>query len=491
MTGGERQRPEQRLGEAIASQGVSDRGLGRAASMGELGLGGMLIVAYLAITRIGHIYAAKIGFQIGPVPIFLTEMLILAMALTAVISRPAPIVCWLTTGSMTRAPGLMLWILFLTSMVYAVAAVGEWGVLALRDLAIFAYGMVFALAYIVLDTREKAAAAMRWFTYSGVILSLLLIGDTVSGAHVLFVTEIRIVTDQRLEALSFGGGDVGGIVSFSFIALLAYAVTTAERRGFHIVCACICLYALAITQTRSAAIGLFLALIYSLFGMRTTQRLAFLAVMCGAVLSLLVVPVLMPDSGLAHSIATFSTAVDSGLNASRDDNVYFRLLRWDKVFELWRESPLFGVGFGRPLIPASLLNETETGLFNTGLPHNTYLTVLARVGLFGFALIVGAWIASIVLATKAAKRTTFAGDAFAAGASLVAMLGYATFVLFLERPMHAATLWIVAAIACRLAGPDTETAPAAIPRQVHEPARLSAAPAIAHARRIALAKGFR
>jgi hypothetical protein len=53
--------------------------------------------------------------------------------------------------------------------------------------------------------------------------------------------------------------------------------------------------------------------------------------------------------------------------------------------------------------------------------------------------------------------------------------------------MHGATLWIVAAIACRLAGPDHEAQPG--------PAPVAAAPApynpLAHARRIAAGKGFR
>jgi len=183
--------------------------------------------------------------------------------------------------------------------------------------------------------------------------------------------------------------------------------------------------------------------------------------------------------------------VQGGVGLQHDENAVFRLLRWDKVFELWRDNPLFGAGFGRPLIPRSLLNEVETGEFNAGLPHNTYLTVLARLGLFGFLLIMGAWIGSIVLATKAVRRPTFGADAFAAGASLVAMMGYATFVLFLERPMHNAALWIVAAIACRLASPDRapEAMSGGTPPASSRPDWQR--DVIADARRIARAKGFR
>src|SRR5205823_1128191 len=88
--------------------------MGRAASMGELGFGGMLVVLYLAITRIGHLSAAKIGVTIGPVPLFLTEMFLIALVLTVAITKSGPLIVWLVTGGMARMPGLMLWVLFLT-----------------------------------------------------------------------------------------------------------------------------------------------------------------------------------------------------------------------------------------------------------------------------------------------------------------------------------------------------------------------------------------
>ena len=467
--------------------------MGRAASLADLGIGGVLVVAYLTITRIGHLEAAKIGVQIGPVPLFLTEMFMLATAILAALTRPAAITCWLVTGGMARAPGLLLWLLFLASMAYAAVAFEDWGILAIRDLAIFSYGIVFALTYVVIDSREKAAAAMRWFTYSGVILALALIGDTVSGAHVLFLEETRIVTDAQVLAQSFGGGDVGGIISFSLMALIAYAVSTGERRGFHLACITICIYALTIAQTRSAAVGLVLGLLYTLFGMTTTQRMSFIGVIVAAVMALTAMPILLPQSHLAEVISTYTATIQGGIAFAGDDNFYFRLLRWDKVFEIWRDNPVFGAGFGRPLIPSFLLNEVENGGFNAGLPHNTYLTVLARMGLFGFALIMGAWITSIVLATRAIARERFGADAFAAGAALVAMMGFATFVLFLERPMHAATLWIVAAVACRLAEPEpprTASQYAGPGRAGNSIYRRVESP-IERARRIAHAKGFK
>lgn len=452
-------------------------GLAAASSFGRLGAGGMLVVAYLVITRIGALQAAKIGISIGPVPLFLTEWFIIGILGVVILTRAEDFVGWLLTGSTTSWPGLFLWLLLLTSIGYCVAAIGQWGVLAVRDLAIFGYGVVFPLTYLVLDSAEKAAAAIRWSTYAGVILALALIGDTASGLHVLFPPLLRGVAGVG-DVASFGGGDVGGIISFSAASLLAYAATASQRRLLHLVLAAICLYAVMISQTRSAVIGLALAGFYIFFGARASVRMVLIAAI-GLVIGLgFAIPVLFPASSIARVLNTFWLTLQSAGGVARDGDAYFRLLRWDAVLELWKSEPVFGVGFGRPVIPPELVDVNENGLFNVGLPHNTYLTILARLGLFGFALIAIPWFGSVVMAFARSQRLPFGADLFATGASMAAMIGFASFVLFLERPLHAAALWMMAAVAARLTQSHAETARAALSP-------------ISHARRIALAKGYR
>jgi len=61
---------------------------------------------------------------------------------------------------------------------------------------------------------------------------------------------------------------------------------------------------------------------------------------------------------------------------------------------------------------------------------------------------------------------------------MISMMGFAFFVLFLERPLHAASLWMLAAVAARLVRPEGDAS------------RVPWTP-LAHARQVALAKGFR
>jgi O-antigen ligase len=83
------------------------------------------------------------------------------------------------------------------------------------------------------------------------------------------------------------------------------------------------------------------------------------------------------------------------------------------------------------------------------MPHNTFLFVLARVGVAGLALIVACWVSSVARLVRRA-RDEFRPDRLAAAAMLIAMAGFAFFVLFFERPMNNAEFWILCAIALRL-----------------------------------------
>jgi hypothetical protein len=81
------------------------------------------------------------------------------------------------------------------------------------------------------------------------------------------------------------------------------------------------------------------------------------------------------------------------------------------------------------------------------------------------------------MAVHLVRRRPYGADLLAAGAAMAAMFGFAAFVLFLERPMHSAALWMVAAIAARLS--QTAAAP------------VASVDPFAHARRIAYQKGYR
>jgi O-antigen ligase len=68
--------------------------------------------------------------------------------------------------------------------------------------------------------------------------------------------------------------------------------------------------------------------------------------------------------------------IASGINFENDDNAAFRFLAWAEAYRRFSENPSFGEGYGIPFV-FELADDDPR-------PHNTYLTVLYKMGLFGF-----------------------------------------------------------------------------------------------------------
>ena len=141
----------------------------------------------------------------------------------------------------------------------------------------------------------------------------------------------------------------------------------------------------------------------------------------------------------------------SGAEYHADANAQFRLIRWHFALETWFSSPIFGVGFGTDILPNWLLSLDELNTFNYGMPHNTYLTILARTGIIGFTLFAFP-IAWVLYRVYRLMRSGWGNPHLLAAANMICtMAGFGLFVLFFERPLHGATFWIMMAVAVRLA----------------------------------------
>ncbi|HXM35902.1 MAG TPA: hypothetical protein VN920_11985, partial [Pyrinomonadaceae bacterium] len=57
-----------------------------------------LIVAFVVVTRIGYMPATKIGFQVGPMPLFLTDIILLVLLTITLFKRPVKLLFWATGG---------------------------------------------------------------------------------------------------------------------------------------------------------------------------------------------------------------------------------------------------------------------------------------------------------------------------------------------------------------------------------------------------------
>jgi O-antigen ligase len=323
-------------------------------------------------------------------------------------------------------------------------------VYAIRDLAIFGYSIFFPLTYLAIRHRQDAAKIIKYSTYSGVILAAALVIQATTGLQLGLGIAQREVMGQTVSDV--GGGDVGGVIAFSGAALLAYIAYNREHRALHTGLLFVCLLALAANTTRAALVGLLLAaaLIFVLGELRHKTII-------GLAVALLA---LAAAAGAAGALPRFMQAVYiaglSGMSGPAvDPTAAFRMVRWNYAWQLWLSHPLFGLGFGRLLLPYSLDSQNfGAGFFNGGMPHNTFLFLLARMGLVGFGLIAYCWVVAIILLGRRVIRRPDA-DQMAAASILIAMMGFAFFVLFFERPGNSSAFWIILAASLRLLSADS------------------------------------
>ena len=411
----------------------------------------MLIVFYLVVTRIGHLQAAKLGMTVGPIPLFLTDMVIGLLLVTSFFASPARMAVWTVTGRGASVIGGAIWLLMVLSVGYLALSYSEYRILALKDFAINAYALFFVVTYFAIQSRADAEFLIRVFAYGGVVLAALAVLNKVVHLDLPFIQESqRLASNVVYSGLS---GDVGGIVAFSLAALIAYIIVERRHRVINFACVLLCVAALAVATTRSSVVGLALAMTFTFLIMRSPGRLISYLVVVGTLVGLIALSPMLPrDLPGVATLQEYQLAISSGTTLIGDTNFAFRWMRWELAIDLWAENPLLGVGFGTSILPDWVISMAgpESGKFNAGLPHNTFLTILARMGLVGFGLHVFVWGFGVWRLYRSMIRWGARADDLAAANALITMAGFAGFVLFFERPMHGATFWIMLAVATRL-----------------------------------------
>lgn len=133
----------------------------------------------------------------------------------------------------------------------------------------------------------------------------------------------------------------------------------------------------------------------------------------------------------------------------------FRIFCWQTAIEDWKANPVFGIGM-IPEVPSQIVpgRKNDGGFEYQGAPpvvgpHNSYLTVLARTGLIGLALVfwmIWTWRAQ---APKIGRLpSSLSSDFSQLMLWIVPLYGlvYAGLNIGLESPHHAMFLWLVMGI---------------------------------------------
>jgi O-antigen ligase len=233
-----------------------------------------------------------------------------------------------------------------------------------------------------------------------------------------------------------------------------------EHRLFHACAMLLCVATLAQIMDRSALLGFSLAvgfLVVLGVGRSRVYSFTLAAALCALVLVSAQGELPIPGGTRLHN---FYLIVSSGADFRNDPDGSFRLQRWRESAAVWMSSPVFGVGFGTPIMTGTIderHGETKDanqrgglGAFNAGMPHNSFLMAMARTGIIGLSFICFAWFNGILRIAKLAIKGIAGADEMVAAGALVAMISTATLNLFFERPMLCAPFWITLAASSRL-----------------------------------------
>jgi O-antigen ligase len=136
------------------------------------------------------------------------------------------------------------------------------------------------------------------------------------------------------------------------------------------------------------------------------------------------------------------------LHSDEDTNWQFRLSAWKEAWKRFEEYPLAGEGYGIPFAFELLLFD------NDPRPHNTFLTVLYKMGLIGFlpllALLVYFFWTTLGVAYRNPENPRVAWLWIVVLAQ-VAFCFYGTANLLLESPFLASLFWVLMGLGLQMA----------------------------------------
>ncbi len=154
-----------------------------------------------------------------------------------------------------------------------------------------------------------------------------------------------------------------------------------------------------------------------------------------------------PSPGMAEKnqdLLTWHPPKNDRISSSDYWNAVFRLFIWrDMCVDIYTYKPLVGFDFGRPFRSISLeilqWAQSEWGRDGWVAPHNSYLNMIYRAGIFGFCFIIVIWMVFVKMVIFFIKKKSI--DGILLCAVLLSWLVAANFLLIFELPYSAIPLW--------------------------------------------------
>lgn len=426
---------------------------------------GLLLFYLAAITVIG-----KGPTYIGVPPLYWGELVMVTAVAWTVHRRGVSRLLTSTPRDVSTLVLLYMALGFVLTMIW----LPQYGVLALRDAAVWFYAIFFSVGVTIAEDERLAnrvwiwvrrlfIASLLWNTanyMSGEKLSEM--GPLIPFRGVPFLSNSR---EEPLQHMAMGFVLVlatnmfkGRPITRAFLAIVSMAgfvfFMLSEARGVKL----------------GFALGVMAVVALGLAPGRKTPLASRTTI--GIVLGCIVLVVFLGVANIDFGDAMHADRVKDLGDMSTEGTAYWRLVWWQGLFEaVMEKDPLFGLGFGINLSDYSPILSLDPGEHEAGWPvrspHNINMTVFSRMGLIGAAI----WVALMVTAFGGLFRKIWNGRAQGVPYSperreelqfwllmLLTTWGDSSFAVLMEGPVMAIWFWFALGFATgRSLTPGEET----------------------------------
>jgi O-antigen ligase len=306
-------------------------------------------------------------------------------------------------------------------------------ILVLRDAALVVYPLFLHVAHHLFRSWLSIKRMAVWF----------LLGTSLS---VLNGLSWFIVAPGERHLIYYG---IYVLISLTGI-LLAIANQLVKPLYGWLLAAAFCI-GLILANARTLYVALAALLFIGLLAgplVQNKARLARLVATVGMVSTLATLaslPFLYTRTGREFSGRALDELASGVLHSSNDPYWQFRLIAWKEAWTRFEEQPLVGEGFGVPFVFE--LADADVR------PHNTFLTVLYKMGLIGFLPLLGLLVYILWLSLRAARRNLDSNLVAFLQIMVLAQVAfclYGTANLLLESPFLASLFWAAMGIGLRM-----------------------------------------
>jgi O-antigen ligase len=344
----------------------------------------VLLLVTLSCYMILNYGFENIAVHAGPVPLIVSYAMMYTCFAMAVYANRKRL------GSALQEPAMLCILgLLLLSAIHLIANIPEYGIWAIRDSTIFLDGIFFLLGLFWAVQDRDLKVMVRWmmilffvnmiYAYTYPWSEQILAASPSSGVFM----EIPIFGQYHQTAMDL-------LVGAAFCMGLARFVVKRRTWILHIMIA-VQLLGLAILQSRATYIALALYIVIFFVLRETRKATALLALASFAVAGLVALTTLggLEITGRIgpvnlNFLQDHLRSINGGTGTAAS-SVDSRFEFADDVSKHIKAHPVFGEGFGQPLIDYI---DDETGAV-VRVPHNSHLTVTARLGFVGLAVWIG------------------------------------------------------------------------------------------------------